>query len=95
MGIGQFYHKFEIYIGFPEVTYECTVVTGDADHAGTDMKIMLSASGDKGTTTPVELEKASDRFERAREDNIRVGCNYSYFKWLRDGLNINVDVYIY
>lgn len=56
------------------------MVTGDVDHAGTDMKIMLSASGDKGTTTPVELEKASDRFERAREDNIRVGCNYSYFK---------------
>lgn len=71
------------------------MVTGDVDHAGTDMKIMLSASGDKGTTTPVELEKASDRFERAREDNIRVGGNYSYFKWLRDGLNINVDVYIY
>ena len=61
---------------FVEVTYDCTVVTGDVDNAGTDMKIMLSASGDKGTTTPVELEKASDRFERAREDNIRV----SYIK---------------
>ena len=61
---------------FVEITYDCTVVTGDVDNAGTDMKIMLSASGDKGTTTPVELEKASDRFERAREDNIRV----SYIK---------------
>ncbi|XP_078332217.1 lipoxygenase homology domain-containing protein 1-like isoform X5 [Crassostrea virginica] len=56
----------------PKITYDCTVVTGDVDNAGTDMKIMLSASGDKGTTTPVELEKASDRFERAREDNIRL-----------------------
>lgn len=69
------------------------MVTGDVEHAGTDMKIMLSASGEKGTTTPVELEKASDRFERAREDFIRVGCNYRYIKWLSDELN--VDVYVY
>lgn len=68
----------------PKVTYEFTVVTGDVEHAGTDMKIMLSASGEKGTTTPVELEKASDRFERAREDIISVGCNYRYIKWLSD-----------
>lgn len=77
-------HVLQEYIGFPEVTYEFTVVTGDVEHAGTDMKIMLSASGEKGTTTPVELEKASDRFERAREDFIRVGCNYRYIKWLSD-----------
>lgn len=60
------------------------MVTGDVEHAGTDMKIMLSALGEKGTTTPVELEKASDRFERAREDIISVGCNYRYIKWLSD-----------
>lgn len=53
-------------------------MTGDVEHAGTDMKIMLSASGESGTSTPIELEKASDRFERAREDNIRVNFRFHF-----------------
>lgn len=71
------------------------MVIGDVDYAGIDMKIMFFVLGDKGIIISVEFEKVFDRFERVREDNIRVGCNYSYFKWLRDGLNINIDVYIY
>lgn len=56
------------------------MVIGDVDYAGIDMKIMFFVLGDKGILISVEFEKVFDRFERVREDNIRVGCNYSYFK---------------
>lgn len=54
------------------IPYECTVITGDVDKAGTDMQITITAFGSSGTSSPTVLEKSGNRFERGSEDLIKV-----------------------
>lgn len=54
------------------IPYEVTVTTGDVPEAGTDSKIFMTVFGTKGTSSPIELEKNEDRFERAHTDTIKV-----------------------
>ncbi|KAK7479806.1 hypothetical protein BaRGS_00028986, partial [Batillaria attramentaria] len=54
------------------VPYEVTVTTGDFSEAGTDSKIFMTVFGTKGSSSPIELEKNEDRFERARTDMIKM-----------------------
>ncbi|XP_076450682.1 LOW QUALITY PROTEIN: lipoxygenase homology domain-containing protein 1-like [Babylonia areolata] len=56
----------------PLVPYEVTVTTGDVSDAGTDAKIFITVFGTKGSSSPIELEKNDDRFERARTDVIKM-----------------------
>ena len=57
---------------FPVVPYEATFITGDVKDAGTDAEITMRVFGENGTTSDIKLDKASDRFERARNDFIKV-----------------------
>ncbi|XP_050409617.1 lipoxygenase homology domain-containing protein 1 [Patella vulgata] len=56
----------------PMITYEVTVSTGDVSDAGTDSKITLTVFGTKGSTSPTELDKNEDRFERAKVDFMKM-----------------------
>ena len=61
------------------IPYECTVITGDKEKAGTDMPITLTLFGTSGTSSPTTLEKTGNRFERGSEDLIKVKCTFE--KW--------------
>ena len=50
-----------------------TVFTGDVQNAGTDAAITLSVFGTNGYTPDMILEKKEERFERGKEDLIKVG----------------------
>jgi len=54
------------------VPYEITFLTGDVQSAGTDSKVFFKAFGQKGSTSEIVVDKASDRFERANESLIKV-----------------------
>ncbi|XP_059150632.1 lipoxygenase homology domain-containing protein 1-like isoform X2 [Physella acuta] len=56
----------------PMVSYEVTVTTGDVADAGTDMKILMTVFGLKGTSSVIEFEKGEDRFERAKTNLIKM-----------------------
>ncbi|KAL5006870.1 hypothetical protein ScPMuIL_015676 [Solemya velum] len=56
----------------PLIPYELTVVTGDVSEAGTDQVITLTVFGSNGKSAPMVLDKHGDRFERGREDLIRI-----------------------
>lgn len=58
------------------VPYEMTIDTGDVDRAGTDAQVFIKVFGKNGTSSDINLDKASDRFERAHSDLIKV-CNTS------------------
>ena len=57
---------------FSVIPYELTVFTGDVDGAGTDSKVFIKLFGTSGATSEVTLEKADVRFERGREDFMKV-----------------------
>ena len=54
------------------IPYECTIITGDKDKAGTDMQITITLFGTSGTSSPTILEKGGNRFERGNEDLMKV-----------------------
>lgn len=54
------------------IPYELTVVTGNVKEAGTDQVITLTVFGSNGKSAPIVLDKLGDRFERGREDLIKV-----------------------
>ncbi|XP_063398724.1 lipoxygenase homology domain-containing protein 1-like isoform X1 [Mytilus trossulus] len=56
----------------PMIPYECTVITGDREKAGTDMQITLTLFGTSGTSSPIILDKTGNRFERGSEDLIKL-----------------------
>ena len=49
-----------------------TVITGDVAEAGTDQKITITVFGNKGSTSPLVLEKTENRFERDRADFMKL-----------------------
>lgn len=54
------------------ISYELTISTGDCKDAGTDSKVFVKFFGDRGTTSDIHLDKLSERFERARQDLIKL-----------------------
>ena len=58
------------------VPCEVTIHTGDCSGAGTDAAISMTVFGENGSSE-VTFDKASDRFERAKVDLIKVGHYYN------------------
>ncbi|XP_071500737.1 lipoxygenase homology domain-containing protein 1-like [Diadema antillarum] len=56
----------------PKIPYEMTVFTGDVQNAGTDAVISLTVYGTNGYSNEIVLDKNGDRFERGREDLIKL-----------------------
>ena len=58
------------------IPYEVTFHTGDESGAGTDAQIFMKVFGAGGSTSDMNLDKVSERFERGRTDLIKVisGC---------------------
>ncbi|XP_071795423.1 lipoxygenase homology domain-containing protein 1-like [Asterias amurensis] len=56
----------------PKIPYEVTVFTGDVQNAGTDAAITLSVFGTNGYTPDMILDKKEERFERGKEDLIKM-----------------------
>ena len=54
------------------VPYEVSFFTGDESNAGTDAEVFIKVFGAKGSSSEIVIDKASDRFERARVDLIKV-----------------------
>ena len=54
------------------IPYELSVFTGDKDKAGTDAQVYVKLFGSNGSTSEMKLKKEDIRFERGREDFIKV-----------------------
>ena len=68
------------------VPYEATFFTGDIQDAGTDAQVFIKVFGVKGSSSDIQIEKMSERFERGRTDLIKVSIyriNLQYFKYLK------------
>ena len=61
-----------IYFTLVVVPYEATFYTGEVNSAGTDCTIKLTVFGEGGSSSEQTIEKKGDRFERGREDNIKM-----------------------
>ena len=61
-----------ITLALAVIPYELTVYTGDKDKAGTDAQVYVKLFGTNGSTSEVKLKKEDVRFERGREDFMRV-----------------------
>ncbi|ESO97796.1 hypothetical protein LOTGIDRAFT_208950 [Lottia gigantea] len=59
-------------VSYKPSNYELTVYTGDVSDAGTDSKITMTIFGSRGSTSPIELDKNQDRFERAKVDFMKM-----------------------
>ncbi len=78
---------------FIEIPFEVTVFTGDVQNGGTDAAISMCVFGASGYTPDIILEKNEDRFERGREDLIKVSDDYilclfsvvKIYDWLFEG----------
>ena len=49
-----------------------TFFTGDVQNGGTDAPITICVFGDTGYTEDIKVDKIGERFERGREDLIKV-----------------------
>ncbi|XP_030849367.1 lipoxygenase homology domain-containing protein 1 [Strongylocentrotus purpuratus] len=56
----------------PKITYELVVFTGDVQNAGTDAQVSLTVFGTNGCSKEIVLDKNGDRFERGREDLVKL-----------------------
>ncbi|XP_063957148.1 lipoxygenase homology domain-containing protein 1-like [Lytechinus pictus] len=56
----------------PKITYELVLFTGDVQNAGTDAQVSLTVFGTNGSSNEIFLDKNGDRFERGREDLIKL-----------------------
>ena len=54
------------------IPYELTIVTGDKEKAGTDAQVFVKLFGTMGSSSDVKLDKLEGRFERGREDFMKV-----------------------
>lgn len=58
------------------------VFTGDVQNAGTDAQVSLTVFGTNGCSKEIVLDKNGDRFERGREDLVKVRLTYGIDKTL-------------
>ena len=70
-----------IFLLFSEIPYEVTVFTGDVQNGGTDAAITMCVFGSSGYTSDIVLEKNGERFERGREDLMKVCIGKSRTDW--------------
>ncbi len=54
------------------VPYEVSIETGDVKDAGTDAQVFMKVFGVRGNSSDIQLDKASERFERGRIDLMKV-----------------------
>ncbi|XP_070566658.1 lipoxygenase homology domain-containing protein 1-like isoform X2 [Ptychodera flava] len=56
----------------PKIPYEVEFYTGDVKNAGTDAKVTMTVFGANGSTPEMTIDKAGERFERAKIDMIKM-----------------------